>query len=208
MNLDTKNIIYDSVKNIRTHGKFNGSIIVMCKNENIILTDSLVYYDNIIEINKGLMVGFESILANKKEAFSISSNFRFNLDEDTIDYSVLIPEDLVEKFDKERFSDAFPYTINLLHSAGLLLNENHLGMNHLDFFKGEILKNPIALIHNGICVADRVVIDESSNPIFYGTLIIGRNKKENLSISYESIVNVSDKLIRYIIIIGIETIKE
>ncbi|MBY8982432.1 MAG: hypothetical protein KGD57_05760 [Candidatus Lokiarchaeota archaeon] len=208
MNLNTKNIIYDSVKNIRTNGKFSGSIIVMCKNQNIILTDSLIFNDDIFEINKGLMVGFESILPNKKEAFSISSNFTFDLKDDLIDYSVLIPESLVEKFDKERFSDAFPYTINLLHSAGLLLNEDHLIINHLDFFKGEILKNPIALIHNGICIADRVVIDESGNPIFYGTLIIGRNKKEDISISYESIVNVADKLIKYIIIIGIEAIKE
>ncbi len=207
MKLATKNIIFDSVKNIRTHGKYNGSIIVMCKNEHIILTDSLNFFDNIIEISKGLIIGFETMVSNKREAFSLSSNFKFDLNNDALDYCVQIPEDLVEKFDNERFSNEFPYTINLLHSAGLLLNENQLRINHLDFFKGEILKNPIALIHNGICIADRVVVDESSNPIFYGTLIIGRNKKDKLSVSYESIVNVMDKLIKYIIIIGIETIK-
>ncbi len=208
MTLNKKYIIFDSIKSIKTYGKFNGSIIVKCKNENIILTDSINLKDDSLEITKGLMVGFESILPGKEEAFSMSSNYSYNLRDDSIDYAILIPEDLVEKFDKERFSDAFPYTINLLHSAGLLLNENQIKINHLDFFKGEILKNPIALIHNGICIADRVVVDQSGNPIFYGTLIIGRNKKGNLSISYESIVNVADKLIKYIIIIGIEAIKE
>jgi len=206
--LQEKFIIYDSVKKIKEDGEFTGSIITKCKNSNIIFSDKLISKENCLEIPKGLMVGFKPIDDFKKEAFSKTSQFSINLDQEQIDYSLLIPKAELEKFDQERFSVTFPYSINLLHSAGLLLAEGKYKINHLDFFKGEILKNPIALISRGICIADRVVIDQQGDPIFYGILIIGRDVNYNLSVSYESILNLDDILIKAIIILGIEAIKD
>ena len=89
----------------------------------------------------------------------------------------------------------------------MYVNDKKFGVNHLDFFKGEILKNPISMIRNGIIVADRVVIDHNGDPVFYDCLIVGRDKNEMLNISYEPIVNVDDKVVHYIIILGIEELK-
>lgn len=208
MTLKEQYIIYDSMRKIREFGEFNGSCVTKCKDNNIIFSDKLISEENYLEIPKGLMIGFEKGSENEKEAFSKSSQFLYNLEKNEVDYSVLVPENVIERFDKERFSETFPYAINLLHSAGLYLSERNYKINHLKFFKGEILKNPVALIRNGVCLADRVVIDQQGDPIFYGTLIIGRDANNYLSVSYESIVNVDDELIDYIIILGIETIKE
>ncbi|TXT60099.1 MAG: hypothetical protein BAJALOKI3v1_960002 [Promethearchaeota archaeon] len=208
MTLRERYIIYDSIKNFRELGEFKGSCITKCKNDTIIFSDKLYSNENIIEIPKGLKIGFESISEQKKEAFSKSARYEYDIKKGEIDYSVLVPEEEIEQFDQERFSETFPYAINLLHSAGLYLSENNFKINHLNFFKGEILKNPVALIRNGICLADRVVIDQQGDPIFYGALIIGRNEENDLSVSYESIVNVDDELIDYIIILGIEAIKD
>ncbi|MFX0181157.1 MAG: hypothetical protein ACFE78_13305, partial [Candidatus Hodarchaeota archaeon] len=106
-----------------------------------------------------------------------------------------------------QFSDAFPFTLNLLHTAGLFLDDYELGINHLEFFKGEILKNPISLIMDGVLVADRVVINHRGDPVFYDCLIIGRDENDDLDISYEPLTNVDDKVVKYIIILGIEELK-
>ena len=119
----------------------------------------------------------------------------------------MIPLDIMELYDEGQFTNAFPFTLNLLHTAGLFLNDYKFSINHLDFFKGEILKNPVALIHNGMCVADRVVIDHRGDPVFYDCLIIGRDKQEEISISYDPVLYVDDKVIQYIIILGIEELK-
>ena len=63
------------------------------------------------------------------------------------------------------------------------------------------------LDRNGIIVADRVVIDHNGDPVFYDCLIVGRDKNDELNISYEPIVNVDDKVVEYIIILGIEELK-
>jgi len=123
-------------------------------------------------------------------------------------FIIRVSDDIIEQFSDNKFSDAFPFTINMLHTAGLYLNHHPYAINHLDFFKGEILKNPVAVILNGICVADRVVIDERGDPVFYDCLIIGRGKNEGLSVSYEPLVNVDDKVLEYIIILGIEELGE
>jgi hypothetical protein len=121
-----------------------------------------------------------------------------------------MPTDIMEVYDEGQFGDAFPYTLNLLHTAGLFLSDYEYGINHLDFFKGEILKNPISLIMNGIIVADRVVIDHRGDPVFYDCLIVGRDQDEELSISYEPLTNVKKSLanVIYIIILGIEELKQ
>lgn len=208
MTLQEQYIIYDSMKNIRELGEFNGSCVTKCTDNTIIFSDNLISNEKYLDIPKGLMCGFKTTSDYRKEAFSKSSKYFFYFDENEVDYSVLIPKKEIERFDQERFSETFPYAINLLHSAGLYLVEDNYIINHLNFFKGEILKNPVALIRDGICLADRVVIDQQGDPIFYGTLIIGRDANRDLSVSYESIVNVDDELIDYIIILGIESIKE
>ncbi|MHA1150181.1 MAG: hypothetical protein ACTSR8_18270 [Promethearchaeota archaeon] len=203
-------VLYDSVKNIKEVGEFSGSIITKLSDQ----FDSIVFSDNMnisetsdIFIREGLMVGFETDKETKKKvAFSKKVDFHWK-DENPIKYSVLIPKDIMTQYDEGQFSDAFPFTLNLLHTAGLYLNDYKYGINHLDFFKGEILKNPIAQIFNGICVADRVVIDHRGDPVFYDCLIVGRDRNEDLSISYEPLTSVDDKVVQYIIILGIEELK-
>jgi hypothetical protein len=202
-------ILYDSINNIMTIGEFKGSIISKCNDE----SDSIIFSDNVtisesegINISQGLRVGFEEI-SKKKTAFSRKITYDRNIQDIVIEYSILIPEDVMQLFDEGQFSDAFPFTLNLLHTAGLYLRDPENKVNHLDFFKGEILKNPVSLIMNGILVADRVVIDHRGDPVFYDCLIVGRDQDGNLKVSYEPLANVDDKVVEYIIILGIEELK-
>ncbi|MHA1293600.1 MAG: hypothetical protein ACTSQJ_13155 [Promethearchaeota archaeon] len=202
-------VLFDKIKDIKREGSFNGSIIAKCRDEfnSIIFSDNLSISEDKITIMNGLIVGFEYV-NNKKLAFSRKSNINnVNFSEIPIEYAVKIPEDIMEQYDEGQFSDAFPFTLNLLHTAGLYLNDYKYGINHLDFFKGEILKNPVALIFNGMCVADRVVIDHRGDPVFYDCLIVGRDQNEDLLVSYEPLTSVDDKLVKYIIILGIEELK-
>jgi len=212
MNAVIDNILFDSMKEIKLEGEFKGSIITKCNDD----YNSIIFSDNIIisnsegiSIKEGLKVGFEFI-GNNISAFSRKKDFNWvdNLNE--IEYSVLIPNNIMEVYDEGQFGDAFPYTLNLLHTAGLFLSDYEHGINHLDFFKGEILKNPVSLIMNGIIVADRVVIDHRGDPVFYDCLIVGRDQKDDLSISYEPLTNVKKSLgnVEYIIILGIEELKQ
>jgi len=207
MNNTNKIILYDSINKIKIIGEFTGSIISKYK-------DSIIFSDNIkitdsegINISQGLLVGFEDI-SEKKLAYSRKSDFSWeNLEDSALEYCVLMPNDIMELYGEGQFSDAFPFTITLLHTAGLYLNDYKQGINHLDFFKGEILKNPVALIRNGMLVADRVVINDKGDPVFYDCLIVGRDQKEDLNISFEPLANVDDKVVEFIIILGIEELK-
>lgn len=207
MNNTDKTILYDSINEIKIIGEFTGSIISKYK-------DSIIFSDNIkitdsegINISQGLLVGFEDI-SEKKIAYSRKSDFSWeNLEDSALEYCVLMPNDIMELYSEGQFSDAFPFTITLLHTAGLYLNDYKQGINHLDFFKGEILKNPVALIRNGMLIADRVVINDKGDPVFYDCLIVGRDQKEDLNISFEPLANVDDKVVEFIIILGIEELK-
>ena len=201
-------ILYDSLKNRKVIGEFTGSIISKCQDK-IIFSDNLNIFDSEeISILQGLLVGFKDD-ENNKIAFSKTSDFNWtDLKLSPLEYSILIPENTMERYDKEQFSDDFPYTINLLHTAGLYLNDLEFQINHLDFFKDEILKNPVALIRNGIIVADRVVIDQNGDPVFYDCLIIGRDTNDELNVSYESFINVVYEIVKYIIILGVEELKK
>ncbi len=207
MKTSTSFVLYDSFKDIKAQGEFTGSIISKCQ-DRIIFSDNLKISDSTgITISQGLLVGFEMNI-DKMIAFSKKSDFCWeNLKDTSLEYSVLIPEEAMEEYEKGQFSNDFPFTLNLLHTAGLLLNNYKLKIDHLDFFKGEILKNPVSLIRDGIIVADRVVIDHNGDPIFYDCLIVGRDKNEELNISYEPIINVDDKVLEFIIILGIEELK-
>lgn len=207
MKTSTSFVLFDPFKDIKAQGEFTGSIISKCQ-DRIIFSDNLKISDSTgITISQGLLVGFERNI-DKMIAFSNKSDFCWeNLKETSLEYSVLIPEEAMEEYDKGQFSNDFPFTLNLLHTAGLLLNNYKIKIDHLDFFKGEILKNPVSLIRDGIIVADRVVIDHNGDPVFYDCLIVGRDKNEELNISYEPIINVDDKALEFIIILGIEELK-
>lgn len=208
MNDSADFVLYDASKKRISIGNYSGSIISKCG-------DRIIFSDNIniseyeeISIAGGLVVGFQE--ENEKlTAFSKKSDFYWeDANESPLEYSVLISENTVEQYNREQFTDDFPFTINLLHTAGLYLNGTDLEINHLDFFKDEILKNPVSLIDKGIIMADRVVINEKGDPVFYDCIIVGRDEYDDLKVSYETFVNVDDKNVRYIIILGIEELKE
>jgi len=207
MNNTDKIVLYDSIKEIKIIGEFSGSIISKYK-ESIIFSDNIKITDSQgINISQGLLVGFEDISENK---IAYSRKFDFfweNLLDSALEYCVLIPNDIMELYSEGQFSDAFPFTITLLHTAGLYLNDYKQRINHFDFFKGEILKNPVALIRNGMLVADRVVINDKGDPVFYDCLIVGRDQKEDLNISFEPLANVDDRVVEFVIILGIESLK-
>lgn len=223
MDNDDDLVLYDPIKNKIIEGKFNGSIISIVSSTKTLQKDdmeeeriNLIIFSDNIEISKnkisivsGLMVGFEENF-NDIVAFSKKSDFTwFDLESSPLKYSILIPSEIMELFDEGQFSDAFPFTINLLHTAGLYLNDSNFKIDHLDFFKGEILKNPVGLVFNGFCIADRIVIDHRGDPVFYDCLIIGRDQEDNLKISYEPLLNVKmdDNAVKFIIILGIEELK-
>ncbi len=203
-------ILFDSVKEIKQLGEFSGSIITKINDpeDSIIFSDNIKISDNIV-IKNALNVGFEGSF-NETVAFSRKSNYEWNkLQYSSLEYSILIPDEIMHQYDEGQFSDAFPYTINMLHTAGLYLNDYKFKIDHLDFFKGEILKNPVSVVTNGLCVADRVVVDHRGDPVFYDCLIIGRDGKDDLNVSYEPLLNmkVDDNVVKSIIILGIEELK-
>ena len=204
-------ILFDAVKGIQLEGEFEGSIITRCKDDN----DSILFSDNLkisksegIFITDGFRVGFE-LNYNKKVAFSRKIKAQWYEDFESIEYSILISEYLMQVYDEGQFSDAYPYTLNKLNTAALYLDDYQYGINHLDFFKGEMLRNPVAVVGDGVIVADRVVIDERIDSVFYDCLIVGRDENEDLSVSFEPYMNVKKSLtdVKYILILGIEELK-
>jgi hypothetical protein len=206
-------VLFDAIKNVKILGEFNGSIIIKCHEpyNSIIFSDNIkILNSNNVEIIQALMVGFEK-LANKDVPFSKKSDFKWdNIDASPIEYVILIPNEIMDLYDEGQFSEAFPYTINMLHTAGLYLKDSEgFSIDHLEFFQGEILKNPVGLIQKGLCIADRVVIDHRGDPVFYDCIICGRDEKDELKISYEPLVNVKmeDNVLSWIVILGIENLK-
>ncbi|MBY8990672.1 MAG: hypothetical protein KGD58_07970 [Candidatus Lokiarchaeota archaeon] len=208
MNNLTDFVLYDSLNKKISYGTYTGSIISKCEDKIIFSDNMTISNSDEISISHGLVIGFDEV-NNKTNAFSRKSNFTWkNLGESSLEYSVLISDNIVDHYNREQFTDDFPFTINLLHTAGLYLNHADVEINHLDFFKNEILKNPVSLIENGIIMADRVVINEMGDPVFYDSIIVGRDDKDEIKVSYETFVNVDDKNVLYIIILGIEELKE
>jgi hypothetical protein len=208
MNNLTDFVLFDSLNKKISYGTYTGSIISKCEDKIIFSDNMTISNSDEISISQGLVIGFDEV-NEKTTAFSKKSDFAWrNLEESSLEYSVLISENIVDQYNREQFTDDFPFTINLLHTAGLYLNHADVEINHLDFFKNEILKNPVSLIENGIIMADRVVINEIGDPVFYDSIIVGRDDKDEIKVSYETFVNVDDKNVLYIIILGIEELKE
>ena len=201
-------VLFDSIHDIKIEGDFSGSIITKMKTENdfIIFSDSVqISNEKGVFFKNGLKIGFE-MRNNNYSAFSQKiTNAVENFE--LVDFCIQIPDDVMQLYDEGQFSDTFPYTINMLHTAGLYLNDPIYGIDHLNFFREEILKNPISLIMGGIIIADRVVIDQHGDPVFYDCLIVGRGKNDKLDVSYEPLTNVNDKVVKFIIILGIEELK-
>jgi len=212
-------VLFDAIKKIKQIGEFSGSIIskTLDPQNHVIFSDSIkISNEEGIIISEGLLVGFEDIF-NEVIAFSRKDQYswkileEFPLDQNSLEYCILMPEEIMQLYDEGQFSDAFPFTINMLHTAGLYLNNYRTKIDHLTFFKGEILKNPVGILANGgVCVADRVAIDHRADPVFYDTILIGRNNNDELDASYEPLLNVKidDKVITSIVILGIENLKE
>jgi hypothetical protein len=201
-------VLFDSVRDIKIEGDYSGSIITKLKSESdfIIFSDSVqISKENGLLFKNGLKIGFE-MRNNNYSAFSQKITNKVE-DFELIDFCIQIPDDVMQLYDEGQFSDTFPYTINMLHTAGLYLNDSIYGIDHLNFFREEILKNPISLIMGGIIIADRVVIDQHGDPVFYDCLIVGRDKNDKLDVSYEPLTNVDDKVVKFIIILGIEELK-
>ncbi|MHA1914349.1 MAG: hypothetical protein ACW97V_08290, partial [Promethearchaeota archaeon] len=112
MNESADFVLYDAFKKKVSVGNYTGSIISKCE-------DKIIFSDNIeiseykeISITEGLVVGFEE--ENEKlTAFSKKSDFFWeNLDDTPLEYSVLISENTVDRYNREQFTDDFPFTIN------------------------------------------------------------------------------------------------
>ncbi len=201
-------VVLDSSKQVIEPGDYSGSIILKFKDNSIFFSDNLKLSREELTIKQGLMIGFDCI-SNKKIAFSKKTDFILKKDFSSLEYAIKVPEEIMNEFDEGRFSETFPFTINLLHTTGLYFKDENHTINHIDFFKGEILKNPVSLIANGICLADRLVIDHKGDPVFYDCLIVGRDNGGELSVSYEPFVSVEiDNIENYIIILGNESLKE
>ncbi|MFW9896763.1 MAG: hypothetical protein ACFFD7_13240 [Candidatus Thorarchaeota archaeon] len=206
MDESTDYVLYDVLKNRISYGAFTGSIISKCQDKIIFSDNFTISNSGIISISQGLMVGFEKE-DKKPSAFSKKSDFMWESFEDTpLEYAILISENIMEQYNKEQFS--FPFTISLCHTAGLYLKNARVKIDHLDFFKDEILKNPVSLIEKGIIMADKVVINEKGDPVFYDCIIVGRDDQDEIKASYELFVNVDDRDVLYIIILGIEELKD
>ena len=206
MKSDKNFVLFDSIKRLRAIGHFNGSIISINRDNSIIFSHSIKISEDSIEISEALLVGFEKV-HDENVAFTKKSDFIWtDLNECPIEFSVLIPANIMELYDEGQFSDTFPFTINMLHSAGLYLEDS---IDHISFFKGEILKNPIGLVSNGFCIADRVSIDFRGDPVFYDCIIVGRDQNEDLKVTYDPFLNVKmdEEIVKYIIILGIEELK-
>ncbi|MHA1729496.1 MAG: hypothetical protein ACTSWY_12290 [Promethearchaeota archaeon] len=205
-------VLLDSKLNISTAGIYNGSIItkVMDKSNSIIFSDSIEIQKDGIIISEGLKVG-----TNGKEASSLKGKFIFE-NSSQIHYSVRMDENIIKEFDNARFGANFPHMISKLNTGVLW---NWPSANHTDFIRNEIINHPIGLLYNdSIIVADRLVVDNFNNSVFYDVFLIKRNtdsdsdekisfKIEPLSFSYEPIFRINLHFLKYIIILGVEMLK-
>ncbi|MFX1309331.1 MAG: hypothetical protein ACFE8C_06505, partial [Promethearchaeota archaeon] len=104
-------VLFDSLNEILIEGEFIGSIISKYQDKAIFSDNIKISKSGGIIISEGLIVGFERI-GNNLNPISRNSDFNWTLDENPLEYSVLMPENAMEKYDQGQFSNDFPYTIN------------------------------------------------------------------------------------------------
>lgn len=200
--------IFDARNGITRPGSYAGAIVTRLKDfyDSIIISDNVAITGDILHVDKGLLVGFE-----KTEAFSRPVTIETSIGNGgpgTVDYVFRVGDEIIEQFDQGSFSNAFPYTLSFLHSAGILKIDEAHAVNHLDFVRGEILARPVAryLQNAQITFADRLVVDQRGDPVFYNCFHIRRGDA-CVSAEYEPIATVDEQALRYLLIIGSETLK-
>jgi hypothetical protein len=211
------NVLVDTSLNILKEGLFRGSIITKMRDK----SNSIIFSDKIEIIKEGSTgkIITQGLRLRVIDGYAESIPITFsNQPIDQIHYSVKLPDDIVEEFDKARFNTNFPSMIEMLNTHLLYNYNREHPRNHLEFVKGEIVNHPISLLYNdSIIVSDRIVVDDVGYPIFYDAFIIKRNStsdtdevsftEEEISFSYEPIFRINIHFIKYIIILGVEMLK-
>ena len=199
-------ILIDPKRGIFRHGEYKGAILIKPRYpfEAIIIADNLKFEQK-VQAKEGLLIGVHG-----DEAIAREINFEAAPPFHTIDYAVQISPEICEMFDQGVLSSSFPYTISFLHTA-LLWNqvtEQHV-VNHLDFVRGEILSRPVACdIDGGIIIGDRLVINQTGDPLFYNTFIVPRNENIHLGVTYDPIYSLDERFLKFIVILGSENLKK
>jgi len=203
---DDENFIVDPKRGIFRHGEYSGAILIKPHYpfEAIILVDNLKFEEK-VEAKEGLLIGVHG-----EEAIAREINFEAAPPYHSLDYAVQISPEIIEMFDQGVLSSSFPYTISFLHTA-LLWNqqtEQHT-VDHLDFVRGEILSRPVACdVDGGIIIGDRLVINQTGDPLFYNTFIVSRNEKVRAGVSYDPMYTIGERFLKFIVILGSENLKK
>ncbi len=122
-----------------------------------------------------------------------------------IDYCIQLEQEIISEFDDARFSASYPNIIRFLKTSCLFLDTDYRQINHLDFVSGEILNRPVAITHNnGVIIGDRLVVDEMKHLIFYDAILIGRDAKKVIQMTYEHFIMIPLSSLRYIVLLGAE----
>ncbi len=199
-------LIVDPKRGIFRHGEYHGAILIKPHYpfEAIIIADNLKFEEK-VQAKEGLLIGVHG-----DEAIAREITFEALPPYHTLDYAVQISPDIIETFDQGVLSSSFPYTISFLHTA-LLWNqatEQHT-VNHLDFVRGEILSRPVACdVDGGIIIGDRLVINQTGDPLFYNTFIVSRNDNLHAGVSYDPMYTIGERFLKFIVILGSENLKK
>jgi hypothetical protein len=203
---ETEDFIIDNKRGILRKGTFAGAVIIRPNNpfESLIMADNLTLGDT-LQVNGGLLVGVRGV-----EAFSREVNFEASPPFQTVDYAVQINPEIMDSFDQGSLASSFPFTISFLHTALLWYQApDDNSINHLDFVRGEILARPVACdIEGGIIVGDRLVINQSGDPIFYNAFSVSRSESSNTEVYYEPMLSVGERFLKFIVILGSENLKK
>ncbi len=202
-------VLFDTQAGIYKEGKFVGAIIIRTNDtySSLIVSDNAVLESGEVTIKGGLIIGFEG-----KDAFSRELDLTTPLLEKNphkIEYIVLVGDDIIQQFDEGSFSHAFPYTISFLHTAGITHISPQNPVDHLEFVRGEILARPIArfIKDDMVTFADRLVIDQNGDPVFYDSFTVKRDGSQ-LTVEYDPIFAINDVYLKYLLVIGSETLKK
>ena len=195
-------VIIDKYQNYIRIGEYSGGILTKLVGS----TNTLIFSENLIITEdpplftaNGLHIWFEEGKIQSKEMETKITDFS------QIDYCVQLKPELVKEFDSARFSAHYPHIVRLLHTACLFLDTDPYKIDHLEFVSGEILNKPVGITNNnGIILADRLVIDEKRQLIFYDCLLIGRQENQQIKQSYEHFLTIPLEFLSSLILLGNE----
>lgn len=197
---NNSNIMIDRFNDIQAQGIFKGGFITKLtgSTDTLIFSDNLSSEDGQIKIT-GMHIGFRN-----GKAYSEDRTSTIN-DVNGIDYSIQLEQEIISEFDEARFSASYPNIIRFLKTSCMFLDTDYKQINHLDFVSGEILNRPVAITHNnGVIIGDRLVVDEMNHLIFYDAILIGRDAKKTIQMTYEHFIMIPLSSLRYIVLLGAE----